>query len=257
MQTIDTNFDLDAFLQTVPEAPARILLLDYDGTLAPFRVERHQAVPYPGVRDILNDILSTKRTRLVIVSGRSIRDLIPLLGLAKLPELYGSHGAEYLAVDRKYHRRELSAKVAEGLLQVAEWAQKNDLAGVIEKKPCGLAIHWRGLSRARSSEIENDVHSHWEEKATEFGLELHRFDGGVEFRPEGMHKGNVVNRVFTDAVEGAVAAYLGDDLTDEDAFRAMRGRGVSVLVGETVRKTSADVRITPPDQLLGFLRRWV
>ena len=232
-------------------------MLDYDGTLAPFRAERHMAIPYPGVRDILNDILSTKRTRLVIVSGRSIRDLISLLGLAKLPELYGSHGASYLDVDRKYHRCELSIKVAEGLLQAAEWAQKNDLAGVIEKKPCGLAFHWRGLNRARGSDIEKDVCNHWKSKVSEFGLELHRFDGGVELRLEGIDKGEVVNRVLANAAEGTVAAYLGDDLTDEDAFRAMRGRGISVLVGESDRETSADVRITPPDQLLDFLRRWV
>ncbi len=232
-------------------------MLDYDGTLAPFRAERHLAVPYPGVRDLLNDILSVKRTRLVIVSGRSIRDLISLLGLAKLPELYGSHGAEYLAVDRKYHRRELSAVVAEGLLQVAEWAQKNDLAGIIEKKPYGFAFHWRGLSRTRISNIEKNVCNHWESKASKFGLELHQFDGGVELRPEGIDKGEVVNRVLADAAEGAVVAYLGDDLTDEDAFRAIRGRGVSVLVCETDRETSANVRITPPVQLLNFLRRWV
>jgi trehalose-6-phosphatase len=51
-------------------------------------------------------------------------------------------------------------------------------------------------------------------------------------------------------------AYLGDDLTDEDAFRALKGKGLSVLVRKESRTTEADCWLKPPDELLDFLKKW-
>jgi len=61
------------------------------------------------------------------------------------------------------------------------------------------------------------------------------------------------------AEEGADAAvaYLGDDLTDEDAFRALAGRGLRALVRAELRPSEADVWIRPPGELLAFLDRWL
>jgi trehalose-phosphatase len=55
----------------------------------------------------------------------------------------------------------------------------------------------------------------------------------------------------------AVLTYLGDDLTDEDAFNALHGRGLSVLVRGSQRKTAADLWIKPPQELLQFLEKWI
>jgi trehalose-6-phosphatase len=52
------------------------------------------------------------------------------------------------------------------------------------------------------------------------------------------------------------AAYLGDDATDEDAFKAIRGRGIGVLVRPQFRATAADFWLKPPEELLEFLERW-
>jgi trehalose-phosphatase len=61
---------------------------------------------------------------------------------------------------------------------------------------------------------------------------------------------------LSEVSEDSVAAYLGDDVTDEDAFRAIKGRGLSVLVRPEHRETEADVWIRPPDELLEFIGRW-
>ncbi|HYX19436.1 MAG TPA: trehalose-phosphatase, partial [Thermoanaerobaculia bacterium] len=82
------------------------------------------------------------------------------------------------------------------------------------------------------------------------------FDGGLELRPRGFHKGLVVQRAFAEFGTDAAVAYLGDDATDEDAFAALRGRGLPVLVRGAPRRTRADARLRPPDEVLEFLEAW-
>ncbi len=86
----------------------------------------------------------------------------------------------------------------------------------------------------------------------------HEFDGGIELRAAGCDKGQVVSQVLAeqDAVQAGCVAYLGDDHTDEDAFRALQGRGLRVLVRPKWRTTAADVWLRPPDGLREFLGRW-
>lgn len=88
------------------------------------------------------------------------------------------------------------------------------------------------------------------------GLELLEFDGGVELRVSGRNKGSVVREVLAEEPTDAAVAYLGDDWTDEDAFRALRGRGLGVLVRDELRPTAAELWIRPPHQLVEFLDRW-
>jgi len=65
----------------------------------------------------------------------------------------------------------------------------------------------------------------------------------------------VVEKLLSES--GGAAAYLGDDMTDEDAFRAISGRGLGVLVSPDLRETAADVWLIPPGELTWFLERWI
>jgi hypothetical protein len=95
------------FFERCRQAPARVLMLDYDGTLAPFQVRPDRALPYSGVTELLDDIMMAERSRIVIVSGRPIRELLPLLNLPSRPELWGAHGWERLRPDGSTVRVEL------------------------------------------------------------------------------------------------------------------------------------------------------
>ena len=88
------------------------------------------------------------------------------------------------------------------------------------------------------------------------GLSLHEFDGGLELRPPGITKGEAVETILAEMQGETVSAYLGDDLTDEDAFAAMKGQGMGVLVRKELRETRADLWLRPPEELLDFLKRW-
>ncbi len=82
--------------QRLRSAPRSVLMLDYDGTLAPFHIDRFAATPYPGVEDRLATLSGLSRVRLVLVSGRSARELRDLLPTGIKAEIWGSHGREQM-----------------------------------------------------------------------------------------------------------------------------------------------------------------
>ena len=257
MKILNPQSDLDLFFEKIKKTRQRILLLDYDGTLAPFRKERTKARPYPGVSEILDLIIQNSDTRIVIISGRSINDLIPLLNLKRLPEIWGSHGGErllpdggYLIEDSDQSLNEISDFITNRIIETG-WEE------MVEVKPLGVAIHWRGLDQERISAVAKQIKEWVKPWLNDKNIKLHEFDGGLELRPQGITKKQAVQTIMNEAEDGAVCAYLGDDLTDEDGFRVMKNYGLSVLVRDELRKTAADLWLRPPEELLEFLKHWI
>jgi trehalose 6-phosphate phosphatase len=247
----------DFFWKRLRCAEQPILLLDYDGTLAPFRAERSQAVPYSGVRELLSAILATKRTRLVVVTGRPCHDLVALLGIDPHPEIWGCHGWEQLLSDGRHKLGQISSVAQQALEEACQWAQDSGFSPNCEIKPVSTAFHWRGLSEATAAELRQQALTAWQPLATAGGLQLHDFDGGLELRCPGQNKGTAVRQVIADAGHDTAIAYLGDDLTDEDAFIALQDRALTLLVRKEPRPTAADYRLQPPEELIAFLQAWL
>lgn len=256
MHVLRSTFDLEEFFERVRTSDTRVLMLDYDGTLAPFRDRADEAVPYPGVVRILDQILEAGHTRVVIVSGRWVEDLMPLIGLERAPELWGSHGWERVHVNRGYDRARVPAGARALLAALEDWALEVEaLGGRVERKPAGVAFHWRGLASERVAAIRDALASRWTTISSS-DLGWHEFDGGIELRAVGRDKGDVVRAIVAEVPERAALAYLGDDLTDEDAFEAMPEHGAALLVRPEFRPTAAGAWIQPPEELIEFLRRW-
>lgn len=257
MRILDPSFDLDAFFARVRAATSRVLMLDYDGTLAPFHVNPAEAVPYDSVVPLLDEIQDAGHTRLVIVSGRWTKNLIPSLRLKRTPEIWGSHGWERLGPQGKYEVARISEAALEILVTADEWIKQVErFGGRCERKPGGLAFHWRGLDNAQIVEIRSEVFERWMELGRGNDLSWHDFDGGIELRAVGRNKGDVVRTLAEEAGSGAIIAYLGDDLTDEYAFKALSPGNAAVLVRPQFRPTAANLWIQPPAELLSFLTRW-
>lgn len=257
MQTLKPPFDTEAFYARVRRAAQRVLMLDYDGTLAPFRIQPAEAAPYPGVVALLDAIMDTGRTRLVIVSGRWTKDLIPLLDLKRLPELWGSHGWERLHESGDYVTPRIRPSALELLVTADDWIAAIEALGArAERKPASIAFHWRGLASGQIAQIRTVLSAKWTKLAQANELAWHDFDGGIELRVAGHGKGDVVRVLATEAGSDAALAYLGDDLTDEDAFKAMPEHGATMLVQTRFRPTAARLWIRPPEELIEFLRRW-
>lgn len=256
MQTLNAGVDFDQWKRRITGARERVLMLDYDGTLAPFRVERDQAVPYPGVREALGEIIAGGRTRLVLISGRAIRDLLPLLAMEQAPEIWGTHGWEHRLANGAEEPLVLPDAALEGFGAATAWAEQHNLHARIEHKPASRALHWRGMEAARIDELRAAGYAAWEPLASRYNLDLKPFDGGLELSLPGRDKGHAVGAVLHETAPDAAVAFLGDDRTDEDGFRVLKGHGLAVLVRTELKATEADVWITPPEELLEFLRLW-
>lgn len=249
--------NIDEFLESVARAQRSVLLLDYDGTLAPFSVDRQQAVPYPGVRDLLQQIIDAGRTRLVIVTGRDAHEIDPFLRLRPAPEIWGSHGLQRLLPDGKCEMPEVPAAVAEVLDEARRWLQYQDLHDLAEIKPGSIAVHWRALKETEAVELRGKILVGWFPIAERASLKLLEFDGGLEMRMPDLDKGDAVRTILRESGPHAPAAYLGDDITDERAFRALASRGLGILVRGTFRRTAAHIWLKPPEELRDFLSRWL
>jgi trehalose 6-phosphate phosphatase len=243
------------FLSRLSQARSRALLLDYDGTLAPFTCDPAKAYPYPGVREVLRRIRRETDTRLVIVTGRKAIDIPPLLNLAGI-EVWGCHGVEKLNVDGSSEIARIDARLLSAIETASQLIASEGFANLAERKTASIAIHWRG-SEHLSENILRRMRHVWSLIPDRGDLRFGPFDGGIEIRVANINKGDVVRAILRDIGQDGAMAYLGDDITDEDAFGALTRRGLNVLVRDRSRPTLADAWIKPPEDLLAFLRGWI
>jgi trehalose-phosphatase len=249
--------DLAAFLKDVSRAPHSGLLLDYDGTLAPFRTERDQALPYAGVAPALQAIVTGGRTHVFIVTGRKTDDIVSLLGIYPCPEIWGLHGTQRRKPHGTVEMACVDEVLVQALMQADDWLQTQGLRQMAEFKPGSIAVHWRGLSERQATDVRRRVLLGWCPVAERASAELLEFDGGIELRALEPDKGDAVRSILEQFDASAPVAYLGDDKTDERAFCALEGRGLRVLVRPQWRETAADIWLRPPDELLEFLAYWL
>jgi trehalose-phosphatase len=248
---------LNDFFSRLNAAPASVLLLDYDGTLAPFQTERDRAYPYPGVVPILESIAGCDKTRVIVISGRPVHEVQVLLAPLKRLELWGAHGLEHLLPNGAYRQTAIDPESAKTLGQAEQWLNVAGIVSLAEIKPGGIAVHWRGLPDAEIEKVQARTRDGWTALTGRSGLKLLEFEGGVELRVARPDKGDAVASILEDLAPNTQIAFLGDDLTDEDAFRALNDRGLSVLVRSEHRETNAKAWLRPPSELIAFLEQWL
>jgi trehalose 6-phosphate phosphatase len=187
------------FFRSFAGAKQPTLLLDYDGTLAPFRAQRNLAVPYDGVPEALDEILSQTATRMVVVSGRAARQIPPLLGMRLAVEIWGSHGMERLMPDGQYLVQEPSPRIATAFHRAADQLEARGLSDRVEMKAGSLAVHWRGLDSDIAGEACTTALRVIQPIAFSDGLAVVHFDGGIEMRVRTPNKGDVINTILPGA----------------------------------------------------------
>jgi trehalose-phosphatase len=234
-----------------------ILILDYDGTLAPFTVRRDQARPYVQVPFLLDCISAATETRVVIVSGRGANSVRKLLKTSRPLEIWGSHGVERIHRSGEVERVVLAPHDLAVLGKVANALEKWGLGNFVERKPGSVAVHWRGMTRQGQHELESKALELMSAAADDSRLSVLRFEAGIELRVPEANKAHAVRAILRDC-DSQCVAYIGDDVTDEDAFEPVNHcGGLSVLMRPEHRPTAAQAWLRTPAQLFAFLREWL
>jgi len=232
------------------------LAIDYDGTIAPFSEKRMEAFPYPGIPELLARIREITGDMVAIVSGRPSSEILKLLGERDLV-IVGNHGFELTYPGGTTVVKEPGLPQLNGLKKAKLMLEDLNLDGNIETKVASIAFHTRGLPETIASKMEKQVHDSWRRIAREHQLDIRIFNGGVELICTGWNKGNALEELLDLQPSGTFSVYIGDDETDEDAFRAMKGRGLGIVVGQGYKKSNADTHIRDIRSVKEFLESWL
>jgi len=236
-------------------APSRLLALDYDGTLAPFTVDPAAARPHPGARRALERIARDGRTSVAILSGRPPAEIVRLLGNLAVP-IVGEHGWTTRFPDGGILRRPIDPEL-DRLLDRAQADLEHAVAPArIERKRSSVVVHTRGLPQVLARSAERRARSIVAQRHGDERLELRPIDGGLELRLAGHDKGGALVELLEPLGPGAFPVAVGDDDTDEDAFRAALAHGGTGIRVGAGRPSAAPSRLSSPDEVALFLRAW-
>ena len=236
----------------------RAVFLDYDGTLTPI-------VSLPELAVLSDDVrLCVDRLSVVcpvtIVTGRDVSDVRQLVGIDRLGYV-GSHGLDVVGPEGSGLRREVAAELGPEL-DAAESEIRRRTAAIdgvlVERKRFSISTHVRLVDASLHAQVDAVV------DAIGRAHPSLRREGGkmlYELRPDvDWDKGAAVRWLLDGmSIDPSAALYIGDDLTDETAFAALAGRGVTIVVAdpEVDRSTEAQFRLDGPADVHELLGRLV
>ena len=238
------------------------LFLDYDGTLSPIAPRPEMATLPAETRETLRRLAAY--LPVVIVSGRGREDVAALVGLPDLVYA-GSHGFDIAGPPPAAGAPPLRLEVGDGIPERIDGAAerlRRELAGIegvlVEPKRFAISVHFRLADERDLPRIERAVD---ETLAAIPGLRKAHGKMLFELRPDvDWDKGHallwLLDALGLDRPE-VLPLYIGDDLTDEDAFRTIAGRGIGILVGEEERETAAEYRLRDPREVRELLERMI
>jgi len=254
--------DLPSALQRVNDIYGRLagrtlaVFLDYDGTLTPIVRRPEDAELSKNMRQIIGKLAA--HCPVAIVSGRDLKDVRERVGLEQL-YYAGSHGFDIAGPDGKRREHPEGSRLLPEIDRAEKTLQKR-LASVngcrVERKKFAVAVHYREVAAEDVPAVEQVVRAVHAERS---GL---RMSGGkkiFELQPDvEWHKGRAVRWLLEDALDLGCSAvmpvYIGDDVTDEDAFREIRNDGIGIRVDDTgADDSAARYRLRDPQEVRQFL----
>jgi len=232
--------------------------LDFDGTLVPIVDRPDAATLPPATRRILGALAGTYLV--CMLSGRGLDDLQQKVGLPCL--YYGAdHGRRIAGPPSSGVELEVSGPARRVLVEAADELQRrlSAVAGVvIEQKGLSLSVHYRLVQTGEWARVAEAT----EAAVRRFpGLSLSAGKLVHEIRPDdGWNKGRallwLLDRLAL-SLDQVCPVCMGDDLTDEDMFRAVGDDGVTILVGDAVHSTRARYRLRDVEQAVRLLAGFV
>lgn len=236
------------------------LLLDYDGTLAPI-VESPALATLPKENeDLLRKLSKEPDCSLAIISGRSLGDIKSTVGLKGIIYV-GNHGLEIEGPKIKFESQ-VSPRLKSVIRDIAEELSKR-LSGIkgalIEDKGLALSVHYRLVEKKDMPAFEKIISEVTGPYRARDKIRINSGKKVYEIKPPvKWDKGKVVlwllaRQQFISGVKGLLPVYIGDDISDEDAFKALKNKGLTVFVGGP-GDSKADYYLRDTGEVTDFLR---
>ncbi|OGW79978.1 MAG: trehalose-phosphatase [Omnitrophica bacterium GWA2_52_8] len=239
-----------------------ILFLDYDGTLSPIAERPEMAKLLPGVRNVLKELSRQRGVKIAVISGRALNDLEQRVRIPGLTYA-GNHGFELRGTKIRYAHP--AAEKLKRVLRKIAGRLKNTCAAfpgiILENKLFTISIHYRQASpkivNLAKKLLLKTIGPHLEKSQ----IVLREGKKVWEVRPAvAWDKGKIVLWFLAQFPLGVrkriLPVYIGDDRTDEDAFRVLKRRGLGVKVTENFkRSTQAGYCLDSPGEVFEFLKR--
>lgn len=231
-------------------ATNRLILLDYDGVLAPFVKNPADAAPSEDMLQILERLSAMPRTHVVIISGRNQKDLDAWLG--HLPvTLVAEHGSEVRAVGKGWTNLIHQPNDWKEIIRPAlERHAKATPGALVEEKDYSLVWHYRGASPYHAQKNVAILRSALKSELQKLHLKLYMGNKILEIKSPGITKGQAAKHLLKKPYDFILS--IGDDFTDEDMFLALPKRAFTIKVGPG--KTSARYRIKNISEVQTLLR---
>lgn len=229
------------------------LFLDYDGTLSPIAETPRKAVMPHKIKDLLYKLSRMPDCKIAIVSGRALKDISEKVGLKNIVYV-GNHGFEIKGpkikfkspVSRKYRKilKEIKSKLKKEL---------SPFKGVlIEDKGYCLTVHYRLANENEISAITSKFYASTFTDEFRNNIQVKSGKMAREIRPPFIWNKGMAVLWLLDRETKALPVYIGDDLTDEDAFQILRNKGLTIFVGKP-KNTSARFYLKDTGEVEKFL----
>jgi trehalose 6-phosphate synthase/phosphatase len=239
-------------LEAFKRARKRLLLLDYDGVLVPYKNNPYRSAPSKHLVDILKKLAAIPHTEVVVVSGRGKHDLSEWLG--DLPiTLAAEHGA---FVKKAEHRRwqnvlDFDNSWRDSVLPILQIYTEKTPGAAIETKEASLVWHYRQASPYYAQKHLVILKRLLARYAKRYGLIMHQGNMILELRARGVSKSSVAATYMQDNPDFVLA--FGDDYTDEDTFESLPSWAYTVKVGRG--RTAARLRLPKSDDVIELLEK--
>jgi trehalose-phosphatase len=248
--------DWETIQPRIQQAQNLFLFLDYDGTLTPIVSRPELALCPPQVKRHLEKLRRLPGVYLAIISGRSLDDLRKKAGVSDIIYV-GNHGLEIESPGGR-HKKIVSSVRTKELKRITQNVQNSlkEVPGILfEEKGPILSVHYRNVPEKffpRVPQVLKEELQQWKDRwKIRSGKMVFEIWPNIDF-----NKGDAVRKILkTFPSPGLLPIYLGDDQTDEDAFRALKGHGISVFVGPSGSSSEADFFLKNPDEVQEFLFR--
>jgi len=236
-----------------------LLLLDYDGTLTPIVEIPGKAIIQRDTKELLQKLSGSPYCKIGIISGRMLEDIKNIVGIQGI--IYaGNHGLEIEGPKIKFESR-VSPRVKSIIRNIAADMQKR-LSGIkgtlIENKGLTLSIHYRLVGREDMPAFEEVISEVTNPYVVRDEIKVDSGKKVYEIKPPAKWgKGKVAlwflaRQQFISGEKDVLPVYIGDDITDEDAFKALKRKGLTVFVGEP-GSSKADYYLKNTEEVTKFL----